>query len=609
MMKKYPILAILMILLIGGMPWPSYAGDAGRESHFSIGVGVRAVGMGGGFVGLADDATAVYWNQAALAGLDNQELNLMHVTLFEGTIYDAATFVYPDPNLGGFGIGFMRLGTGDIVKRVDWNDVGQFSFSTWQMIFGYGRKLEGGHSLGAAVKIVNQSMAGNSTYGAGLDISFFSKIQNHISAGILFQDIISPRLRLGENAEIMPATVAAGVGINNIKFGEGFVHNFGVQLEKTETRSLKIRMGAESIYRNYLALRAGYDRDNLAFGLGIYYQRLRFDYAYKFLNGLSDSHRLGLSILIGRSISEKIRLEKELESARGSTLILEDRKRQSHFYQELGDRYYRNNSLDSAYVYYQRSLAFDQQNREVRGRISQIDEIRQATEERAQKEFTGTDRVTPLIDSYYLQADLLRSKGSYLAAFDLIAAGLSISPGNQKFLALKEKVASERDTEIRRLTDNAIRAEKEARYVDAITYYNRILEYQPDNVAIKQMVSKAGAELNNYQLLSKGMELFSMGNLSDAKRRFEEVQRTDPNNVVALEYINRISILMKEATELEDLQKDDKVWKIYLDALEYFRNGDYENAIRLWEEVLRYYPGNKNTINNIEQARLRLQSK
>jgi tetratricopeptide (TPR) repeat protein len=123
------------------------------------------------------------------------------------------------------------------------------------------------------------------------------------------------------------------------------------------------------------------------------------------------------------------------------------------------------------------------------------------------------------------------------------------------------------------------------------------------------MVSKAGAELNNYQLLSKGMELFSMGNLSDAKRRFEEVQRTDPNNVVALEYINRISILMKEATELEDLQKDDKVWKIYLDALEYFRNGDYENAIRLWEEVLRYYPGNKNTINNIEQARLRLQSK
>jgi tetratricopeptide (TPR) repeat protein len=79
--------------------------------------------------------------------------------------------------------------------------------------------------------------------------------------------------------------------------------------------------------------------------------------------------------------------------------------------------------------------------------------------------------------------------------------------------------------------------------------------------------------------------------------------------MVAKEYINRISILMKEATELEDLQKDEKAWKIYLDALEHFRNGDYENAIKLWDEVLEYYPGNKNTINNIEQARLRLQSK
>jgi len=78
---------------------------------------------------------------------------------------------------------------------------------------------------------------------------------------------------------------------------------------------------------------------------------------------------------------------------------------------------------------------------------------------------------------------------------------------------------------------------------------------------------------------------------------------------VAREYLDKIGLLMKEATELEVLQKDEKVWKIYLNALEYFRNGDYEKAISLWEEVLKYYPGNKNTMNNIEQAKLRLQSR
>jgi tetratricopeptide (TPR) repeat protein len=100
-----------------------------------------------------------------------------------------------------------------------------------------------------------------------------------------------------------------------------------------------------------------------------------------------------------------------------------------------------------------------------------------------------------------------------------------------------------------------------------------------------------------------------MGNLSDAKARFEEVLKSDPDNVVARDYMGKILTLMKEATELEDLQKDDRVWKIYLEALEHFRSGDYENAIILWQEVLKYYPGNKNTISNIEQARLRMQGK
>ena len=38
------------------------------------------------------------------------------------------------------------------------------------------------------------------------------------------------------------------------------------------------------------------------------------------------------------------------------------------------------------------------------------------------------------------------------------------------------------------------------------------------------------------------------------------------------------------------------------------RNQEYEEAIKAWEKVLQAYPGNENTLNNIEQARLRLLS-
>jgi cytochrome c-type biogenesis protein CcmH/NrfG len=38
------------------------------------------------------------------------------------------------------------------------------------------------------------------------------------------------------------------------------------------------------------------------------------------------------------------------------------------------------------------------------------------------------------------------------------------------------------------------------------------------------------------------------------------------------------------------------------------RNKDYQKAIDAWEQVLEVYPNNANTLNNLEQARLRLQS-
>ncbi|MCX6825647.1 MAG: PorV/PorQ family protein [candidate division Zixibacteria bacterium] len=587
----------------------SLAGDAGRESQFSLGSGARALGMGGGFVGLADDASAVYWNQAALPLLDIQELSLMHVTLFEGSIFDVATFVYPDPKQGGFGVSFMRLGTGDIIRRQDWNAMGDFSYSTWQMLLGYGRKINDRHSLGGALKIVSQSLDNNAAYGIGLDLSFLSNIKKNISAGIIFQDIIAPHLRLDKAQEATPTTIVAGIGLKDIVWGMDFRHKINMGLEKTRDRSLKLHAGAESIYRDHLALRAGYDRDNVTLGFGVYYHRFRFDYAYKFVDELTDSHRLGLSFQMGTPVSEKIRQEQEFESARGNSLILEDRKAQFRLYRDMAEKYYRTSSLDSAYAYYQRALAFNEGDADVKGRIRQLTESRQMMIEEAHRESSRKVLALPIFEGYYAQAEMFYKKGSYAASLDLVNSSLGIAPDDQRFINLKNKIIESRDGEISRLMDEAMKYDKETRYADAITSYNRIMELSPGNAAVKQMISRTGTEINNSQLISRGAESFAMGNLSDAKRRFEEVMKSDPTNLVATEYMGKISALMKEASELEDLQKDEKVWKIYLLALEHFRNGDYQTAIKLWNDVLKYYPGNRNAMNNIEQAKLRLEAK
>ncbi len=599
---------ILVGLILGLCAASSFGADAGRESPFSLGSGTRSLGMGGGFVGLANDASAIYWNQAALASLDYQQVDLMHVTLFEGTIYDAASYVYPHEKWGGFGLSFMRVGTSSIPIIENYIETGRMSYSMGQFLLGYGRRLEGGFSIGAALKLVNQSMGDNSTYGTGIDLSFMMKATDDITAGVIFQDLIAPRLRLGGNLEVVPMNVLAGASWKNISLFRDFTHNVSLAFEQPEFRSSKIHMGVESIYKEYLALRLGLDRDNLTFGLGITYDRLRFDYAYRFINDITDSHRFGLTINIGKSIPDKIREASELESARGSYLVLDDRKRQFDFYKGVADGFYEYNELDSALVYYQRALAFNESDSDALNRIEQIRVTQKKQRDAEQAERGREQRRESRIDGYYSQAAALHEKGDYNAALGAIELAHREAPEDPRFMQLRERVLGDRKAKIDSLMTAAGALEIDGRQLDALEIYYRVVELDSENRTAAVAITRIERSLNVARLIKEGVEYFTNKNYSEANQRFEQILRLEPNNSVATDYRSRISVLMKKVTDLEDLEKDERVWRIYLNALEHFRNGEYENAIRLWEEVLQFYPGNISTINNIEQARLRMKS-
>ena len=124
------ILAIaLLCVWVGGA-----AAQEERAIDNFAGVGVRAMGMGGAFVGVADDFTAMYWNPAGLAQMQRREVQVSLLrnsrandSVFNGTAgrseltntrFGSLGFVYPYPVYRGslvLAAGLTRI------KDFDWS--------------------------------------------------------------------------------------------------------------------------------------------------------------------------------------------------------------------------------------------------------------------------------------------------------------------------------------------------------------------------------------------------------------------------------------------------------------------------------------------------------
>ncbi len=599
---------LLSVLVVFSANNVAVAGDAGRESPFSVGIGARALAMGGAFTSLADDATAVFYNPAGLASLDRRQVSFMHMTMLEGASFDYAGYAHPDSALGGFGIAYLHLGTDDIIRRRDFVEIGRFDYATSLVLLSYGGAVMNDLNLGASAKVLHQSLADFSDYGVGLDFGAHGRVYRDVFAGLMIRDLIPPSIELGATSETVPLSVIGGLSWRGIDVTEQVSAVAVVELEKTEDRSVKIHAGIEGIVDGSYALRLGYDRDNVSLGVGAAYRGFKIDYAYKFIDYVGDSHRFSLSYLFGGQEPGK---EEAPSALMHQPVPRETEPAGPQRFESLknkADDLYQRSDLDSALVYYHRALAFDEGNEAVRARITAIESEldRQREESRQQQQHQLQLRQSTA--GYFIQAQDFLEKKNFNGAVDALARMLEIDPDNADARALKAKVQEAMSSEIALNLGIASSASRSGEYLTEIEAYNRILGIDPNHQQARQARREAQQRLTMLQELNLGIELFGQGNYVDSRRHLSAVLAIDDSDPVALEYIRRLDQALAQPPTLEQIQQDEPVWQLYLEGLRHMRNKDYQKAIDAWEKVLQAYPNNPNTLDNLEQARLRLKS-
>lgn len=609
-MKRYFEIAAMMMALMALTINVEAARVGGTVPLFNQGAGGRAMGMGGANVALANDASAVFWNPATLTNLQDRTFSLMYLPLPEGTSYNFAAFGWPTVDYGTFSVAAFLLSTSDIERRDETGrQLGTFSANEQMFLLGYGKRINDYFALGATVKLVGQSFDNASAYGAGGDIGLKISLSDQIAFGLNAQNLLAPKIRIDRDEETLPITFKAGAGVI-LPLSQGrHMLSIEADVDKTEDTDMGFHAGGELAFLNQYFIRAGYDVDQINLGAGLKFKFVKFAYTFRTQDYFDAQHRLSLDISLGGSI-ESILAQREKDKREAAIQLAKEAREQELTTATTQARYfYQNGMYDSAEVYYQKISALTgNSDNEASERLSQIDT-------RRTQELTASVRAGVLAESDSAKAqELFADLNDALALKDLEASNVMLSRlrpafgDDDRFRQSEAQYSIMTSSRISELRTDGNRLMAQGKLTDAAQRYNEILHLNPQDAAAKSSLTQINSRVNTLEMIRSGVAAYSSGDTVQARQIFEQVLSVNPEDTVAQNMLGRFTNGKVAGTSLSEIQKDPETWKLYLEGIDKFRNNDYDQAIRLWEQVLDKYPGNSETEKNIQQAKLRLQT-
>ena len=276
------------------------AGSTAAE-FLAIQPGASTSGMGETGVAEVCDGNALYWNPAGLALLKTPEISITHMIYIQELNYDYMAYSRPTNKYGTFAAGAIALYSGNIPKTSEnslgnYLDTGQsFTSMEYAILFGWGKQIDKKLSLGLSVKSITQTIDAVSASGFAGDVGIDYALRDKLRIGMAVQNLGSQI-----KGNDLPTNVKMGC---NVILPSHFV-SISADADYAMADELSFGVGIEKIIKGLIAVRVGYNTrtettlglTGIHAGLGIIWQRLKFDYAFGTYGEIGMSHMLSIGI-------------------------------------------------------------------------------------------------------------------------------------------------------------------------------------------------------------------------------------------------------------------------------------------------------------------------
>lgn len=583
-LRRFASLAITLLAL---RSFSLGAEDGGRPGTFlDFGASARSLAMGHAFTGVADDASAIYWNPSGLVQLKRRDAVLMYSALEQDTKFSALSYSQPTLRLGTFGFGMVSLESGSFDKRsATGQKVGSSDIRETGFLLSHGFSLSSRLALGSTVKVVRQKMDVYSDTGFGLDAGLLWKLGSKWQTGAAVTNLVAPSMKLRSETEKYP---------QDLKLGAQWMASskllFALDLDQVQNGLTKINLGTQWIVAPLVALRAGMNKSELTAGLGLNLGDWDLDYAFGLNNGISgeeklgSSHRFGLHLAFGKTRQEMQWLAQNQRYRPLAQKILirlrdqmsMDKKQNSQELQELlasaADAIRYGGFPNSAELYEAQAYVLYLQNK-------------------------NDESIA------YLSEAL---------AFGDVPNRAHLEKNYQKVLA--EMNEEQKNTLVEAEIKKAIDFFKNEEWKKTIETCEAILAIDPQN--IEAHAYKDDAQKHLTEPIERGLRIarakFERGEYLDVIKHLQQIQRLDPGHAEATALMNKtmeIIETMAPASGVQEIIKDSqKSRELFSKGLQYYSQGKLQDALTAWREAVRHDQTNISAKKAYERALLETSS-
>ena len=290
-------------------------------SFLDIGIGARSLSMGGAFVAIADDPTALYWNPAGSVNIVRPMAHFYHSPWLADIQFNHSAVVVPLDRSSSLGFFITSVTMDEMQVRTVKSPQGTgeyFSVSNVALAGSYARRLTDRFSFGVNMKFIQEKIWHMNASGLAVDLgSLFVTKNSGLRIGMSISNFGGKISMEGYDTEVdydIDETMYGNndkidASLNSMNWPLPLVFRAGVSKDVVQSDIHKltiaadaihpnnnveyINVGFEYIFRKMISLRGGQafygmneSKEGLTFGIGLNYQvprgpKINFDYVYR----------------------------------------------------------------------------------------------------------------------------------------------------------------------------------------------------------------------------------------------------------------------------------------------------------------------------------------